>query len=159
MPNMNLFNDTNLRYRSISYKLPQKSKFHLLHLFYTFVCMHVCALCVYVHECVCVYSVLLELMGTWEQMDVNTITSNPIQTLQRPSLTTISGDRVAKIFTARYARLPTQALFQNTRFNHTTQAHTHTHTNTHTHSHVHTQHIQNTHRHACTKAHTQSISK
>ena len=25
--------------------------------------------------CVCVHSVLLELMGTWEQLDVNTITS------------------------------------------------------------------------------------
>ena len=38
--------------------------------------MHVCALCVYVHEsvCLCVYSVLLELMGIWEQLDVNTIT-------------------------------------------------------------------------------------
>ena len=51
-------------------------------IFYTFVCMHVCALCVYMHECVCVcvcvYSVLLELMGTWEQLDVNTITLNPI---------------------------------------------------------------------------------
>ena len=58
-----------------------------------YVCMNICALyvlCVYVHECVyvhvcvcvcvvyvcvCVHSVLLELMGTWEQLDVNTITS------------------------------------------------------------------------------------
>ena len=65
----------------------------------------------YVHECVCMcVCVLLELMGTW-QLDVNTITLNPIQTLQRPSLTTISSDRVAMIFTARHTRLPTQALF------------------------------------------------
>ena len=125
--------------------------------------------CVYVHECVCVYvcvcvcvhSVLLELMGTWEQLDVKLLPLNPIQTLQRPSPTTISGDRVAMIFTARHARLPTQGLFQSTCFNHTTQAltHKHTHTHTHTHSHVHTQHIQNTHRHTHTQVHTQSISK
>ena len=34
--------------------------------------------CVFVYVCVCVvcvHSVLLELMGTWEQLDVNTITS------------------------------------------------------------------------------------
>ena len=50
------------------------------------VCMYVfCTWCVYVHKCVyvclcaCVcararvYSVLVELMGTWEQLDVNTI--------------------------------------------------------------------------------------
>ena len=146
-----------LRYRSISYKLPQKSKFHLLHLVYTFVCMHVCALCVYVHECVyvcvCVCTVLLELMGTWEQLDVNTITLNPIQTLQRPSLTTISSDRVAMIFTARHARLPTHTCkpFSRVHISHRltgSQAHTHTHTHTHTHIHTHT------HTHTHTQAHT-----
>ena len=114
-----------------------------------YVCVCVCACA---HVCVCV---LLELMGTWEQLDVNTITLNPIQTLQRPSLTTISGDKVAMIFTARHARLPTQALFQNTHFNHTTGSHTHKHT--HTHSHVHTQHIQ-THIDTHTHKHIQNQS-
>ena len=117
-----------LTYRGISYKVPQKSKFHLLHLFYTFVCMHVhlyvLCVCMCMSVCVCVYSVLLELMGTWEQLDVNTITLNPIQTLQWPSLTTISSDRVAMIFTARYARLPTHTCMPFSRV----QAHTHTHT-------------------------------
>ena len=61
--------------------------------------------------CVCVCVCHARTHGYMEQLDVNTITLNPIQTLQRPSLTTISGDRVAMIFTARYARLPTQALF------------------------------------------------
>jgi hypothetical protein len=64
-----VFNDTNfpmlLRYRGISCKLPQKSKFHL--------CMYVCALyvlCGYVQAGVCV---LVELMGN----GVNTIITQP----------------------------------------------------------------------------------
>ena len=63
--------------------------------------------CVYVC-CVCVC--VARTHGYMEQLDVNTITLNPIQTLQRPSLTTISGEG-SNDFTARYARLPTQALF------------------------------------------------
>ena len=55
--------------------------------------------------CMCVY---VARTHGYMAVGVNTITLNPIQ---RPSLTTISGDRVAMIFTARYARLPTQALF------------------------------------------------
>ena len=63
MPNMNLFNDTNFPLVAMvqRHQLYAASKFHLLHLFYTFVCMYVCMyvcalymLCVYVHECVCV---------------------------------------------------------------------------------------------------------
>ena len=48
---------------------------HAFVLYVLCVCMCVCVLvCVYV--CVCLYSsVLLELVGIWEHLDVNTITT------------------------------------------------------------------------------------
>ena len=125
-----------------------------------YVCMYVLCVCMCMSVCVCVYNVLLELMGTWEQLDVNTITLNPIQTLQWPSLTTISSDRVAMI------SLPGMQGFLPIRENPFTEytcmyhtgSHTYTHTCNiykHTHRHTHTQ----AHTHAHTQAHTQSISK
>ena len=52
-------------------------------------CMRVCMF-VSVRVCILYSGVLLELIGTWEQLYVNTIILNPIQTLQRPSLATIT---------------------------------------------------------------------
>ena len=120
-----------------------------------------CVLCVY---SVLYSSVLLELMGTQEQLDVNTITLNPIQTLRRPSPATISSDMVAKI------SLPDMqgfqpihlSLFQSsqssrtTHINHTPQrlTHTHTHTRMRTHTHTHT----HTHTYTHTGTHTQSLN-
>ena len=127
--------------------------------------MHVCALCVYVHECVCVCVQCIARTQGYIGAVENYTQSN--KTLQRPSLTTISSDRVAMIFTARYARLPThtcmpfsrvhvsvlvvhtlQSLYpcqnctssKKERFQCYTHKHSHslTHTNTHTHTHTHT---------------------